>query len=382
MAQSLGLSIADHRLYVDELLSTHAVHARCSIRRLDGTVDSDVTYDVSDGQVTVDTAAAVTRNLQVAILDPEQSISFDSRSPGPAALYVDRMLAVDLVIPVPSLADEVPCRIFTGPVTKLDRADDVVHAEAQGKELLASGPIWNPIHLKKGMKKTDAIKLILSTRAGENRFAIPDLPARLPKAINVHRMRSAWEVAREIAHSLNRQLYYDGEGVCRLRTHPNRPNFVFTGASVLTTPQISYSMDSVANTVWVKGAKPKGAKKHVSYTAHANPSHPLSAKNLGRNGVPRRIVIEIDNEHIRSEAEAKAVAERRLRRALREAMHASFDAFPIPFLDPLDFCRVTVGGLSVPFSIQQFAYSLRAGAPMTVGYDRDLKVKRRKVNQK
>lgn len=388
----LGLTGAEQRALHRTLADSHSVRVDVAVTDLNGDVLSRLDPDAISGQVNVDADAPVTRSLTMSILDPSHSLALDSDSPADGALYLDRMLHVVYSVKVPTLGwVDVP--VFTGPVTKVDRAGELVNVECQGKEALALGAFWYPMTLKKGHDKVGAIRTILRDRAGENRFDFPDLAARLHRTASFGRQSVPWTEARRIARSMNRQLFYDGRGVCRLRAYPGH-GFTFRsgdGGLIVGAPQVAYSTERVRNAVWVKGGKPKGVATDddpntpapksvpdVQFRDVASPSHPLSPVRLGRNGVSRFLLEVIENPRIRSRAEAKRVARRRLNDLLMEAVDVTFESLPVPHLEPMDIIRVTTREATVQVRLRSYSLPLVVGENMSVGFHKLVSVPRRR----
>lgn len=386
----LGLHAAGKAAYLDKLVSSHEIRVRASLLTLQEKEISNLSDFVSDGQVNVDVTAAVDRSLTLSLFDPRARLSFDPDSPADSALFLNRMVKVTYGVWVNSSVGWVDLPVFTGPITKLDRpADDVVSVECQGKESIALRPVWHPITLRKGMRKTEAIRTLLRERAGETSFDLPDLNVRLGKTISVGRLASAWKVANKIARSMNRQLYYDGDGVVRLR-HPSSHVYTFRPKQSIMSPvQVSYDLDNFANTIYVRGGQPRhaapatpkepptggdsdSAAAHVPdirWVATANASHPLSAARLGRIGSAGGFIVEtVDNDKIRSRTEARRVARQRLDDRLLGATTVSFEALPLPFLEPADKISVVTDDGTIRSRLDQFSLPLRVGATMSVGY--------------
>jgi len=371
-----GLSSATVRAFNTALTTHHEINVQVTIQDLNGNSLSDVSGRLLDGQVNVDADADITRTATVTLLDQDRSLPFDSTSPADASLYLDRMLHITYGVLLAGSWVRVP--VFTGPVSKLDRSDATINVEAQGKETLAAGGVWAPIALHTGVRKTSAIISLLQSRAGENQFSIPDLPELMPGPISLGRAEPSWPTAQRIARSMNRQLFYDGAGICRLRTFPATTTYMFTDQTTTSRPQISYTTQDLANTVIVIGGVPKGAKNHINYTLVAPSSHPLSPAKLGRNGVARHMVKVVQDDAIINTAAASRLANSTLNASLAQAVDASFDAIPIPHLEPLDVC--TLAGATT-FAVRKFSLPLVAGPAMTVGYLRNLAVKPRRVNR-
>lgn len=380
----LGLSGAQHAKFNATLADTHSIAVRVQVLNLAGDRLSDVSDRLLDGQVNVDADADITRTCSLSLLDPNRRLHFDSDSPSDGALYLDRMVRVVYAVKVPTVG-WVSCPVFTGPVTKLDREDAVVTVEASGKEVFAMGACWRPMTLKKGHNRIDAIRTILKERAGETRFSFPEGSARLPKDFALGRETVPWLAARRLARGIDKQLFYDGRGVARLRNHPEHVTFRFEagdGGMVLTEPQVAYTTDEVKNIVWVRGGTPKGKKRAVSYWKAAPRSHPLSPVRLGRNGVPRYLLEVIDDGHIRSVTEAKRVAESKLKQLLLEQVEVNFDALPNPQLDPMDLVRVKTDEFGMTFRLKQFSLPLGTGDAMSLGYVKRVSVDRGAIRRR
>src|SRR5690606_33134196 len=254
-----------------------------------------------------------------------------------------------------------------------------VTVEAQGKEKLAKGAIWTPINLRKGMDVTAAIRVLMSSRAGETRFSIPDFRnsngkrPTLPAARAFDRYADAWTTTVKLAKSISKQLFYNGDGVLVMRNLPDAVSWVFRpgdGGSIVGNLSVSYNLDDLVNTVAVKGQPPKGSKGVVSASVFAPADHPLSPKRLGRTGAPRHLVEYIEDQSIRSHKDAKALAEKTLANKLRETVDVSFDSLPIPHLDIGDMVRIETPDFALKFRMKKFTIPLAPnGDPvMSVGY--------------
>lgn len=378
---SQGLSAADQRAQRAAMLVPNRVRTRLSARTLAGDTMADLSPFFESGQVNVDGSADVTRSLTLTLNDPRRALPFDTDHPAKTALFFDRAIRVDYEVLVAGDWQSIPS--FTGPVTKLDRDGDQVTVECQGKEVLYLGAAWRPITLHKGMKKTDAIRLLLSDANpayAETQLDIPDLPARMPRTKSLTREDVPWLVAQKIADSMSMQLFYDGRGTCRLRHRPEHVSLSFAGTGFVVSPiQVSWS-DTFVNAVIVHGTKPKGAKEHVHAVAVAQANHPLSPQRTGRYLLPGGQIIRDD--HIKTTAEAQKRADKRLADGLRQGVDVAFDSIPGPvaLLDPDDLSHVHTDDGSVTFRIRSFSLPLVVGEPASVGYHRPVSM--RKVHRR
>lgn len=381
----LGLSSSDELAFVAALNSTHSIHITVQLLDLNHNRIANLSPYLLDGQVDVDADAEVSRSAKISLFDPTRSLAIDSRSPSAGALHLDRMIRLVYSVKVPDLG-WVDCPVFCGPVTKVDRSNDVIDIEALGKEALAMNPIWRPITLRKGMNKVDAIRTIMEQRAGETRFTFPNLSGRLPKDVSLGRSSVAWSEAQRLARSLDRQLFYDGRGYLRLRREPTTHGFTFadgTGGNIETPVQISYDSSRIRNAVHVTAGNPPGKTKPISVFVTALPSHQLSPRRLGRTlndgtVIPRHLVETINEPSIRNEPEARRLAETRLKRLLLQHIEVQFDTFPIPHLEPGDRVRVKTRDFSTDFRLRQFSLPLGPEGSMSVGYRKRVSVRKRR----
>lgn len=385
----LGLSAADLRAYHRALADSGEIRTQVSVLNLQHERLASIDQHVIDGQVDVSSSGEVTRSAEVTFSDETRAINFDSDSPANGALFADRMLRVETGVKVPGIG-WVDAPVITGPIFGLKRGKDATIITVQGKESMARAPAvaWQPMTVKKGVAKVDAIRRIMRERAGETRFSLPDVKERLPKAVSLGRMSEPWVVCQKIARSMNMQLYYDARGVLRLRRMPGNVVFTFrdgTDGMVLADqpPDVTFDITSVRNTVWVKGGKPKAKRRPnetraefetrqdkergVQFRAVANRSHPLSPWRLGRPDSPRFLVHVIENDHIRTEKAARVRANQDLAELLRQHVDVTFGAFPAPHLELLDLVRVDCEDFALTFRLRDFSIPLHVGAAMTVG---------------
>lgn len=362
----LGLSAADTRALRSTLTKPHRMRVTVEATKLDGTPAADLTPYVDGGQIDVDATQDVTRALTLTLHDEGGDLPFDTDHPAETALFLDRMVRVRWHVLVGDEWRTVP--VFRGPVNQLSRDGDVVSLGAQGGEAMLLGAAWQPMTLHKGMLKTDAIKRILREGNPAYRYPwidVPDLSAKLPKAIGVARDDRPWKVAAKIARSMGRQLFCDGNGTVRLRKPLNRSVFKFSGSHVTTPPKVAIS-DRAVNAVRVEGDP---SRKLVAWIT-APPTHVLAPHRIGRYLLPDGKVIR--NDALKTDVEVGEVAIDALRDGLRQGVDATFDAIPVPLLDPLDLIHVETGDGSVEFRLKQFSLPLVVGDSMTVGYTRDV----------
>jgi hypothetical protein len=367
----LGLNAADAATFTSTLGQSHSIYVTVQVLDLNHNRLADISDRLIDGQVNLDVTQDVTMSASLQLLDPRRALHFDSDSPGNGALFLDRMLRLIYSVKCPSPLGWVHCPVFTGPVSKLDRQDDVITVECQGKESLALGAGWVPKTWKKGHHAVQVIRQLLSELAGETKFSFPETNHRLPKDFSIGRETEPWLAAKNVAQAINMDLFYDARGVARLRTRPGQVTYHFAhgdGGTVMTEPQVTYTLDGVRNIVWVKGGVPKGETQAISYWLTAAKTHPLSPQKLGRNGVPRYLLDTVTNTNIRSLSDAKALAQKQLASDLLEHIDVAFEALPVPHLEGYDVVKLTTSEFGMPFKLTQYSLPLGTGSNMTVGY--------------
>ena len=378
----LGLTPNGWAAYAASLVEHHSIRIGVSVLTLDHQQVSRLDHRIVAGQVNVDDSGSVTRSATVQFFDPDHSLAFDSDSPADGALYADRMLQITYGIrPNVDGAAWVDVPVITGPVVKFERSAEVVDVEIQGKELLAMGAAWRTQTYKKGTPKRDVILSVMQGE-GERLFALPEFSSRLPSDRSIARTTVPWEFAKAIAKSTGRQLYYDGAGRLRMRTPSSRSVFTFAagdGGTILTSPKVSFSIENVRNIVQVVGGVPKGQKKKVRHVQTAARSHPLSPWRLGRNGQPRYLLETIEDSAIRSEAEARRVAQATLMNRLLQNVEVGFDAMVVPHLDPGDHITTQTSDFSVSSRLGTFTIPLTVDGRMSVGYMRRQKIRRDRI---
>lgn len=377
--QTLGLTTAERRAYERALRGSHTRRVDVDVLDLNGNTLASLAPVLIDGQVNVDMDAEVTRSATLTFLDPNRTLNFDTDSPDDGALYADRMIQIRYGIYVEELERYVYATVFTGPVTGLSREGATVSVEAQGKEALIRGAIWEPLTLRKGLEVTAGLRALIRDRGGETRTSIPGKfnaygrPVTLPKTRSLDRFAAIWETALGLAKGIDRQLFYTGDGVATLRPWPSSVVYTFTdgeGGSILGDLSVDYQLDDLKNVVVVRGQPPSGAKGIVWGRAQAPKQHPLSPERLGRTGAPRYLVELREDSSIRTDAEAKKLAERILEKVLKESIDVNFDSLPVPHLEPGDMVRVQTDDFTLSFRLRKFAIPLApSGAPpMPVGY--------------
>lgn len=376
---NMGLTTSQRLAFEALLVSPHHVDIKIQLMDLNHNYIANVSKMLSDGQVDLDAAGDVTRTLNLTLWDPKHTLNLDSNSPDDGAMFMDRMIRVIYVVSPPDGSVFYSCPIFTGPITKVDRATGFITVEASGKDHLAYVSVWDPTTYKKGTKKTSVARDVLGD-IGETKMRIPSSTATLAKDLGYGHDSVPWKTAKSVLRSMGRQLFYDALGYAVGESRSNRSVFTFGERHIVNEPQIGYQIEELVNAVKVIGGKPKGAKKKVQVTLVADRKHPLSPWSLGRNGKPRYLMDLIEDESIKTIAEAREVAKSRLDRGLLEGIEVSFDSLVVPHLEVNDVFRVYVNGAAVQARYRTASIPLMSSVG-SVGYIKNLRPNKRSIRR-
>lgn len=380
----LAIDPGQREAYRRTLTGVYTKRIRVVLLDKNGGNVENLTRAFQDGRVLVDTTQDVDRSCSIMILDPGRRYGFDADTYQGGELDLTRQLRVWWIVDGPLLARPVSIPVHTGPLTRIERDGALVTIEAQGKEVRGMTPSMRTLNLEKGMRRTDAIKRILRERMGERRLgAIPDLDARLPDDFTIGPKDLPWVEAQRLAGAFDRQLFYGGDGVPYLRKRPAKPLWRFRGNAEhgeITSPVVvSSDLQKIKNRIRVVGATPKGKKKPVDAVATADRTHPMSPWELGIDDAPVWLLDEITNDRLRTEKECRQVADSRLDEGVRLVHDTSFNAIPVPHLEPLDLISVHTDYETPTTRLRTFELPLGLGSDMSVGYVDPYKLHRRRA---
>lgn len=351
------------------LLQAHTMGVRIQVCDLDGNHEKDLTPYFMSGQVTVDSTAEITRALDMSLIDPLGKLDLEPDSPASTSIFISNLIKVWVVLRDPVSGDVYTIPVFTGPMDSVTRTDMFLDVKCVGKEKLALDNVWVGRNFRAGQKKTEVVTRILRDMVGEVNLSIPDRAAKLPKDLKITSEDNPWAVASRIVASMNCQLFYDGRGVARVRPRKQDPVLTLDEKWVAGTPQVSYDLSAgVYNAVRVVGGKTKKGKKKVVAKAVAGRAHPLSPWRLGRGGVPRFITYSVEDDAIRTKAEAKRLAKALLNHGLAAGLSFTVDGIMDPRLEENDVVRVSVGDVAVQGPTRAFTIPLTAGDDGAYGY--------------
>lgn len=384
MRRPSGFSEAEFAAFRRALGTSHFERVRVDILDRDEQPVETLRPRVLSGGVDVDATQAPSRSAEIEFVDHRGVFDFAPSSPAEAAAFADTFLEVSKEIYVEELSTWARCPVIHGPVTSLSRSGPVITATIEGKEILALEPavVWQDDAkvLPRNLKVIEAIRRLLRGQ-GERLFAFPETPNRtLRERITLDRMSEPWRVARRLAHGIDRHLFYDGAGRARLRNIPadrvhafvyavpTKPS-VDSIANVLAVPELTFDLEATRNVVDVLGARPEGkGKTRPRHVAIA--TGPLGPGALSRNGEPRWLVERVELDEAKRESVVRARARSELSRLARVDVAVTFEALAAPHLEERDPVALWYDGRWIAFELRQFTIPLRAGEPMSVGFNR------------
>lgn len=378
MALNLGLNAQEQAAYDAATLTNQRLDTRVEVWDLNHNPLGDVSAMFQTGQANDDTAADVGTSATVELFDPLFVARFDEAENVGASQPPNRMLHVERGTFVESIGRFVYCPAFTGPVTKIDREDDVLKLECQSKESNALRNLWKPIVVKKGTNKIEAIRQIMAQSVGERFFDLATTSSTLAADLSLATDTTPWAACRDLASSLGFTLFYDARGVLICRPPVDAPSWVFrtgVGGNITSSLQRGYASDGVVNAVRFTGGTPKGKKAPVVAEAVAPASHPASPTNLAINGVPQFYWTEITADEVTDQKVADARALSSLNSSLLESVALSFNALVNGRLESGDVVRVITDRLVVdlryrtgsrPFGLgtATYGYNARVSKPI------------------
>lgn len=365
-----GLGSADFKRYLEACALPHNVEVAVELQNNQG--ETLVSFDagrgggrdviVTDGSVTVAASTSSGRRLDLTVLDPSRELMVAEE-----ANYVNKMLNVKVGVNVAELAQVVWADVFTGPIYSAPRTGDVVQFTAHGKARFSMHGIRETYVVKKGTKKTTAVRKILHDIGGEpyNRMDdLPDAPAKLSDDLVLHvNNAKPWAVCRDLMQSLARHLTYDGPGNVRAqRIDLKTPVYEFTDADnepgiVADAPTAQTDWSTVKNAVKLIGGSTKTTDAPIAY-AYAPASNPFSAQKLGRGASEAYHwdIVRIKTVHTQSVAQKLANAH--LERDLVANRQVKFESMPMYVFDELDLVEVQTPQLVTQTRLADFVIPL------------------------
>lgn len=367
---------------------------------------------ILSGQVDIDANASVTRSATVTFVDEKGKLRFEAHSPAHGAVFVDRFISIVYEVWLPKYQEWAKIPLFWGPISGYSRNGAEVTVEAMGKERLLQAPhtVFKGYTLKKGTSIHDCIKNI-ARRQGETRFRIPRLKSKLTRPRGVHRGAVPWkliaggkhvsgftvtkrrggakhdkhdkhkkDVERKESPGLirgvpgNYDAIYNGRGELEAQKLNHKVQHKFKWARDLATrPNLDYDDENFINYVIVYGSAPKGKKQRPEGHACLPVSNPLSPHRLGRNGKPRRMILEVKADHLKTEAQCAKHAKKVLKHHAQEGVDISFDVLPFPMLEENDWIEVETQEYKFKFQVKTITIPLISDQLMSVGYHKKVK---------
>ena len=384
-----SLSADQIPVYEAAIAGSHNRHVDLAFfRRSDGTpVTSSV--QLITGSIQGDVERTPVTFLDADLLDPDFTLDWSN---GAQRRFEVRVTDSRFV---PDLDDWVDRVVFTGVVWTFSREGAVVSIVAEGPEINAMGTIRNPQTYKEKTPATTVIRGLLKA-AGAVRLRIPSLSRKLPRDVTVgvrrgkkddkkkhqrprrrelrtSREDTYWGEAEPIAEAIDRDLYATGRGAFVLEPPPTKPSLVLTNRMLTAPVKETPALDGEAPNTWlVLGADPKGPKPQVKAEVALPKRHPASAHSMRWNDTPREVTVRIENNHLRTDAAARRVGERRRDQALRERLSHEVQVIPcVSWVRPGMLASFPVGSRIAVSRVKRWTLPLGPGAdPVSLGANR------------
>lgn len=373
----------DNRAFDALMKKPHSLYVEVVLTDGNGGDPVHLSDRLIDGNVAVDTTAAVTRALDLTLFDPNRRVHLDPGSPQRTSVFIDQRVKIVYTIIDPTNGNRYSCPVFTGGIDDVSRDEVFIKIKALGMEAHAVGNSFRGKTFKKKAKKVWVLRQLITNFVGVEGIRFPGdktVKALLPSDVKLNREKAAWPLARKVADSVDRYLFMDAVGFAVIRRLSKRPKFVFNENWVTTKPEVDYDLSRVTNAVVVIGKKPKkkgkGGKDDTSkptrkrrpmYTAIAPKKHPLSPFKLARNGVKRFLWISIEDDSLRSVKECRARARRLLARGLGAYTDIRWEGIPQPRLQEGDMVAISLPGFFATTPLKQWNIPLRAGVDAQYG---------------
>lgn len=385
----LGLSGANFNNYKNALVNSHDTRTSVTLMDLEHNFVADLvnsnTMMFIDGIVNIDSTQKISRQLQMTLLDPGKAATQATDTPTDDTLWADRMIGVSLDTYVPEMAAWVQCPIFTGPITHVQPDGFVVNIEAQGKEIFLQPPTmyWHTYSFPR-RKKIVAIMHELLLNSGEDgaHIDLPVIDRRTHHPFSMLGVWPVWPILNQLCSEIDQQLFYDGDGVLRVRSFPTTSLYTFNyGLDLMTVPQMPFDYLGIRNATQVRGKIPESGRRPIA-TKFANTGH-ISPTRMGRNGQKRYLVEIVEDDAISKKTDAQTKATSMLTRANIEKAELSFETLPIPFLEEMDRVTVQTDTQNFNFRMQQWSIPLTAaGGTMSIGFHKNYRFGYRRKHHK
>lgn len=256
-----ALTGSDLRAFESALTSSRRVtRYRAQLYRYDGEPLPDKLI-VHDGSVDIEATdyQSPTRTAEVTLLDPDRRLKIDYQETASSDIWHSRQIGLFSDVWVPDFDEWIPVPVFRGPIFMPTIRGIEVRVSAYGKEAQHLDPylLEKAISYSKHMRVDAAIRRLLQDR-DESRFRFDVVHERLHRALVRNPGQEPWKTLHNKAKDIDRQLFFDGEGVAVLRRRPSSPVFRFREGenSVLTDyPTTEFSIEGVFDTVIIRGER-------------------------------------------------------------------------------------------------------------------------------
>lgn len=273
------LLASDPDAYAERLAASHDYDITVEV--LDAEERVLTSARLLDGQINLQRDSTVRRTATLSLLDPNFELGLDTADVTGGATP-NRFIRITHHVEVGNELVSVPCMV--GPISQTSRTGPVIDVEVQDKTARAMYGT-KPFRVAKGENAATAIRKIMATCTGEEKFRLASTSYRLPVAVNVGwaEESSPWTLCAKIASWARLRLYYSCDGYLTLAPRASVASWTFDAGNIVGDPTGVIDFAGVVNYARVTSTDEAGA---VLRGARPPASHPLSPDAMGRNGVP------------------------------------------------------------------------------------------------
>jgi hypothetical protein len=331
--------------FLSSVRKSHISHVKIEIYDMANNKIISTAQPVS-GEVTIDSRRDIRRQCTIEFIDRDGTL-VPKNNTSAILLPYNREIKIFRGVQFADGTEElVPLGVFILTTVEITDTPEGVRIVVQGSDrsLRVIRAKWtnHDFYIEDGTKKEDAIKNILVDK-------FPDVQTIFPATNQVtdlmyptlDQSSNPWKEALKIAESVGMDLYFDENGIARMRTIPDPDTglplvtYTDTSESVLTSLSRSLSSDDSFNHVIYTG---EGTNLSIGVIGEAKDENPVSPTYVETYG---SVPIFKSSPYILTVAEAQEAATAELRKVIGALELISWQQIVNPAHDVYDLVKVT-----------------------------------------